>query len=90
MNIEIMSGAALDTAEDIANVVKSIDTDMQKLDEIFTKTAPSMRLDWADAARDEWQSFYNADVPESMKEMLKSAENLQTAVKAAAEASRGQ
>lgn len=89
LNIEIQTGAALDSASEVESIVSKIKHDMEELDTIFTQTAPGMQLEWADTVRQNWQSYYNADIPAAMDDMIKSAHNLQAAVEAAKQISQG-
>lgn len=89
MDIEIMPGAALDSASEIENIVTQIKSDMEELNTIFTQTAPGMQLEWAETVRSNWQNYYNADVPEAMENMKKSAHNLQAAVEVAKQLNQG-
>jgi hypothetical protein len=89
LNIEIMPGAALDSASEIESIVSQIKSDMEELNTIFTQTAPGMQLEWAETVRSNWESYYNADVPQAMDDMKKSAHNLQIAVETAKQLNQG-
>ncbi len=81
--LKIQEGAATETAAEIKNIVQSIEKTMEDLDGIFKKTAAGMELAWADDLRNDWTRYFNNDIPATMADMLKSAENLNKAVDAA-------
>ena len=89
LNLEIMPGAATNSASEIENIVETIKNDMETLNTIFTQTAPGMQLEWAETVRSNWQNYYNAEVPASMDEMKQSAHNLQNAVEVAKQINHG-
>ena len=80
MTLEIQPGAATQTAEEIDMIVKHIKEEMEALDEVFKSSAPVMDLSWADELRSNWQTYFNNDIPETMSEMIASANNLKLAV----------
>lgn len=86
MNITILPGAATEDVKQIEEIVRKIDSDMQKLDEVIKKLIPNgIETQWSQELRDNWEHFYSNDVKESMGEMMESAVNLQRAVDAALE-----
>lgn len=88
-NIEINTSASLDNAADIENIVQRVKSSMEQLNEIFTKTAPGMQLDWAEELRGNWTSYYNETIPASMDELSLSAAKIQKAVEVARQMDKG-
>ena len=57
---------------------------MAQLDRMIKDTIPAgIQTTWSDTVRTNWETYYNADVPEAMEEMKKSATNLRLAVQQA-------
>lgn len=81
MNITIIPGAATEDATQIDNIIDKIDTAMQTLDAAIKRNIPSgVETQWSDEVRNNWESYYGADVPEAMAAMKLSATNLRMAV----------
>jgi hypothetical protein len=86
MNLTILPGAATEDVKQIEEIVKTMDTDMQKLDATIKKIIPQgVETQWSTELRDRWEHFYSNEVKESMGDMLESAASLQRAVDAALE-----
>lgn len=84
MNITINPGAATDDAVQIEKIVADIRTSMEELDAAIKKNIPDrIQTDWSDQVRNNWDTYYSADVPEAMDAMSASATNLKKAVDAA-------
>ena len=84
MNITIKPGAATEDAQQISSIVSTITADMEECDKILKQLATGeLNLDWADTLYEQWQGYFNSDIPEAMAEMQQSSTNLQTAVSAA-------
>lgn len=84
MNITIKPGAATDDAAQIQSIVSDIKSDMEALDAAIKRTIPDgIQTTWSDTLLSNWNSYYNADIPEAMEEMSLSASNLQMAVEKA-------
>lgn len=81
MNITINPGAATDDAAQIDSIISSISSSMETLDAAIKRNIPSgVQTTWSDEVRNNWERYYNADVPEAMAEMTMSATNLRLAV----------
>ena len=81
MNITITPGAALDDAAQIDSIVAAIQAAMDELDKAIKNTIPDgIQTTWSNTVRDNWESYYQADVPQAMEEMKLSANNLRVAV----------
>lgn len=84
MNITINTGAATEDAVQIDSIVDKIDTTMQTLDAAIKRNIPSgVETQWSDELRNNWETYYGADVPEAMAAMKLSATNLRKAVEQA-------
>ena len=84
MNITINPGAATDDATQIDSLVQTIEESMETLNSAIKNTIPSgIQTTWSETVRDNWESYYTADVPEAMEEMKLSAANLRLAVEQA-------
>ena len=81
MNITINPGAATDDASQIDSLVQSIEESAETLNNAIKNTIPSgIQTTWSETVRENWESYYTADVPEAMEEMKLSATNLRVAV----------
>lgn len=81
MNITINPGAATDDAAQIDSIISSISSSMETLDAAIKRNIPSgVQTTWSDEVRNNWETYYNADIPEAMAEMTMSATNLRLAV----------
>ncbi len=84
MNITINPGAATDDAAQIDSIVTNLMNDMEELNTMIKNTIPSgIQTTWSQTVRDNWEKYYNADVPEAMESMKLSAKNLRLAVQQA-------
>ena len=84
MTITINTGAATDDAAQIDSIVSGMMEDMAQLDRMIKDTIPAgIQTTWSDTVRTNWETYYNADVPEAIEEMKKSATNLRLAVQQA-------
>lgn len=84
MNITINTGAATDDATQIDQIVSQIQSDMETLDAAMKRNIPDgIQTTWSETVLNNWQSYYNADVPSAMAEMKLSATNLRLAVEQA-------
>lgn len=81
MNITINPGAATDDAAQIDSIINSISSSMETLDAAIKRNIPNgVQTTWSDEVRNNWETYYSADVPEAMDEMTMSATNLRLAV----------
>ncbi len=84
MNITINPGAATDDAAQIDSLVQSIQESMQTLDNAIKNTIPEgIQTTWSETVRENWESYYTADIPAAMEDMKLSAANLRLAVEQA-------
>lgn len=84
MNITINPGAATEDAAQIDQIITQMEEDMQVLDKAIKNNIPDgIQTSWSDTLRGNWESFYTADIPQTMEEMKLSATNLRMAVDAA-------
>ena len=84
MNITIATGAATEDAVQIDQIVGDMEEEMEVLDKAIKDTIPAgIQTTWSETVRENWQSYYGADVPEAMEEMKLSATNLRLAVEQA-------
>ena len=84
MNITINPGAATDDATQIDSLIQTMEESMQTLDNAIKNTIPSgIQTTWSETVRDNWESYYTADVPAAMEAMKLSATNLRMAVEQA-------
>ena len=91
MNITINPGAATDDASQIDSIVATIQENMETLDAAIKNTIPSgIQTTWSETVRENWEGYYNADVPAAMEDMKQSATNLRLAVQQALQYDREQ
>jgi hypothetical protein len=84
MNITITPGAATEDATQIDSIVSTMQEDMETLDSAIKSTIPSgIQTTWSETVKENWESYYNADVPAAMEDMKQSAANLRLAVEEA-------
>lgn len=84
MNITINPGAATDDAAQIDSLVSTMQESMEVLNNTIKNTIPSgIQTTWSETVRENWESYYTADVPEAMETMKLSAANLRLAVQQA-------
>lgn len=84
MNITINPGAATDDAAQIDSLVRTMQESMETLNTAIKQTIPSgIQTTWSETVRQNWESYYTADVPAAMEDMKLSATNLRLAVEKA-------
>lgn len=84
MNITINTGAATDDAAQIDSLVQTMQESMATLDSAIKSTIPEgIQTTWSETVRENWESYYTADVPAAMEDMKMSATNLRLAVEQA-------
>ena len=81
MNITINPGAATDDATQIDNIIATIESSLETLDAAIKRNIPNgVQTTWSEEVRNNWETYYGADVPAAMNEMKQSAINLRLAV----------
>ncbi len=81
MNITINPGAATEDASQIDSIVSTMEDNMQTLDSAIKSAIPEgIQTTWSDTVRNNWETYYGADVPAAMEDMKLSATNLRLAV----------
>ena len=81
MNITITPGAATDDATQIDNIVAQMESNLETLDAAIKRNIPDgVQTTWSDEVRNNWETYYSADVPAAMADMKLSATNLRMAV----------
>lgn len=81
MNITINPGAATDDASQIDSIVSSIEASLEVLDGAIKRNIPNgVQTTWSEEVRNNWETYYSADVPAAMADMKLSAANLRMAV----------
>ena len=84
MNITINPGAATDDAAQIDSLVETMERSMETLDQAIKNTIPDgIDTTWSNTVKDNWCTYYTADVPQAMEDMKLSAANLRLAVEQA-------
>jgi len=84
MNITINPGAATDDATQIDSLVQKIEESMETLNNAIKNTIPAgIQTTWSETVRENWETYYTADVPAAMQDMKLSASNLRLAVEQA-------
>ena len=84
MNITITPGAATEDASQIDSIVSTMQENMETLDNAIKNTIPSgIQTTWSETVKENWESYYNADVEAAMEDMKLSAANLRLAVEKA-------
>ena len=84
MNITINPGAATDDAAQIDSLVQSIEESAETLNNAIKNTIPSgIQTTWSETVRENWESYYTADIPAALEDMRLSATNLRLAVEQA-------
>lgn len=84
MNITINPGAATDDAAQIDSLVQTMQESMATLDSAIKSTIPEgIQTTWSETVRENWESYYTADIPSAMEDMKMSAANLRLAVEQA-------
>ncbi len=90
MNLTINPGAATEDAAQIDSIVNDIESAMETLDAAIKRNIPNgIETTWSDQVRNNWESYYGADVPEAMEDMKLSATNLRLAVDESLKYSQG-
>ena len=81
MNITITPGAATDDATQIDNIESNMESNLETLDAAIKRNIPDgVQTTWSDEVRNNWETYYSADVPAAMADMKLSATNLRMAV----------
>lgn len=81
MNITITPGAATDDATQIDNIVAQMESNLETLDAAIKRNIPDgVQTTWSDEVRNNWETYYSADIPAAMADMKLSATNLRMAV----------
>lgn len=81
MNITINPGAATDDATQIDSIVSTIESNLEVLDAAIKRNIPNgVQTTWSDEVRNNWETYYSADIPAAMADMKQSATNLRMAV----------
>ncbi len=81
MNITIKPGAATQDARDIENIVTTIEQALETLDAAIKENIPNgVQTTWSEEVRNNWETYYSADVLAAMADMRQSATNLKLAV----------
>ena len=81
MNITITPGAATEDATQIDSIVSTMQENMETLNNAIKSTIPEgIQTTWSETVRENWESYYSADVPAAMEDMKLSATNLRMAV----------
>ena len=84
MNLTILPGAATEDATQIDEIVTEMEQQMQELDAAIKRNIPEgIETTWSNTVRENWESYYSADVPAAMEEMRTSAANLRLAIEQA-------
>lgn len=84
MNITINPGAATDDAAQIDSLVQTMQDSMETLNNAIKQTIPSgIQTTWSETVRENWETYYGADIPATMEDMKLSAANLRLAVEKA-------
>ena len=81
MNITISPNAATDDASQIDSIVSQMEQNLAELDAAIKRNIPDgVQTTWSDEVRNNWETYYSADVPAAMADMKLSATNLRMAV----------
>ena len=81
MNITITPGAATDDATQIDTIVATMESNLEVLDAAIKRNIPDgVQTTWSDEVRNNWETYYSADIPAAMADMKLSATNLRLAV----------
>ncbi len=83
-DLTIKTEASLEDASQIETIVTQIKSDMEVLNDGIKANIPDpVRTDWGDTLLENWEKYYNIDVPDAMDKMIASAKNLELAVEKA-------
>ena len=81
MNITINPNAATDDASQIDSIVTTMEESLETLNGAITRNIPNgVQTSWSETVRENWSTYYGADVPAAMADMKLSATNLRMAV----------
>lgn len=81
MNITINPGAATDDASQIDSIVSTMEENLETLNGAITRNIPNgVQTSWSETVRENWSTYYGADIPAAMADMKLSATNLRMAV----------
>lgn len=81
MNLTINTGAALEDATKIDNIVNDIAAAMDDLNTAIKANIPEkVDTTWSNKVRENWEKYYTNDVESAMADMKLSAANLRLAV----------
>lgn len=81
MNITINPGAATDDAAQIDSIVATMEENLETLNGAITRNIPNgVQTSWSETVRENWSTYYGADIPAAMADMKLSATNLRMAV----------
>ncbi len=81
MNITINPGAATDDAAQIDSIVATMEDNLETLNGAITRNIPNgVQTSWSETVRENWSTYYGADIPAAMADMKLSATNLRMAV----------
>lgn len=81
MNITINPNAATDDAAQIDSIVTTMEESLETLNGAITRNIPNgVQTSWSETVRENWSTYYGADVPAAMADMKLSATNLRMAV----------
>lgn len=90
MNIIIKPGAATDDAANIDDIISKINSSLETLDAAIKRNIPNgVQTTWSDDVRNNWETYYAADVPSAIADMKASGANLRLAVQEALKYSNG-
>lgn len=81
MNITINPNAATDDAAQIDSIVSTMEDSLETLNGAITRNIPNgVQTSWSETVRENWSTYYSADIPAAMADMKLSATNLRMAV----------
>lgn len=81
MNITINPNAATDDAAQIDSIVSTMEDNLETLNGAITRNIPNgVQTSWSETVRENWSTYYSADIPAAMADMKLSATNLRMAV----------
>lgn len=81
MNLTINTGAATDDAAQIDSIVATMEDNLETLNGAITRNIPNgVQTSWSETVRENWSTYYGADIPAAMADMKLSATNLRMAV----------
>lgn len=81
MNLTINPGAATDDAAQIDSIVATMEDNLETLNGAITRNIPNgVQTSLSETVRENWSTYYGADIPAAMADMKLSATNLRMAV----------